>query len=689
MLADARKEEIQTAYRAWLESRGFKPRSGQRQMIADVARAVADDENRLCVVEAGTGTGKTAAYCLAAIPVAKAAQKKVVIATATVALQEQVLNKDLPDLKTNAKLDFEFTLAKGRRRYVCLKRLDDQLSFDKKAELSLFEEPSDTELEVYEALMRSFADNTWDGELDSWDEGIDSRLWSNVTTDHRGCANNRCGYFKQCPFFKARNALDTADVIVANHDLVLADLNLGGGVVLPEPEETVFVLDEAHHLPEKTQQHFTYTARIRATQQWLDQLNSSIGTMTQRFRRPDELLAATKKLAADTEVIAGLLNEVEGLVDSLTFAPYTDEQETSRFELGRVPASITEMCEPLSVYFRTLEDTLDTLHHQVQEVLDGDRSWQNAHEAEDWLPVVGQLVNRAREVHALFVDYANANSDGPLCARWVSRHQFDVGTDLELVSAPLDPGAILKRVLWERSHAAVCTSATLCAMGSFERFLERAGLDGDIPKRRIPSPFDFRTIATLYVPQMSTDPRNAAAHTEEIGEMLPKLLETEPSALVLFTSWRQMNGVLEALPKRIIDRCQVQGERSKQRLLDTHRQTVDAKAPSYLLGLASFAEGVDLPDDYCRHVIITKLPFSVPDDPLDQAFGEWLESEGRNPFYEVSVPDAALRLVQSCGRLIRHEKDHGRITLLDRRIVTARYGRAMLESLPPYKLEVE
>ncbi|HBP15333.1 MAG TPA: hypothetical protein DD457_09015 [Gammaproteobacteria bacterium] len=186
---------------------------------------------------------------------------------------------------------------------------------------------------------------------------------------------------------------------------------------------------------------------------------------------------------------------------------------------------------------------------------------------------------------------------------------------------------------------------------------------------------------------MNSDPRDVGLHTEELGQLIPKLLELEISALVLFTSWRQMQAVTEALPASVLNDCRIQGQGSKQKLLSEHKEKIDEGGPSYLFGLASFSEGVDLPDDYCRHVIIAKLPFSVPDDPIDQAFAEWLESEGRNPFVEVSVPEATLKLIQACGRLIRHEEDGGRITILDRRLLTRAYGRSIIESLPPYGRE--
>ena len=173
-----------------------------------------------------------------------------------------------------------------------------------------------------------------------------------------------------------------------------------------------------------------------------------------------------------------------------------------------------------------------------------------------------------------------------------------------------------------------------------------------------------------------------------MSELLPALIGDGPSALVLFTSWRQMFAVLDRMDQSLRPLLKVQGEGSKQALLEAHAEDVRAGTQSVLFGLASFAEGVDLPDDLCRHVIIVKLPFSVPDDPLDQAMAEWAEAQGRNPFYELSVPDAALKLVQACGRLIRHEGDWGRITLLDKRIVSKRYGRDLLASLPPYRLEL-
>jgi ATP-dependent DNA helicase DinG len=337
------------------------------------------------------------------------------------------------------------------------------------------------------------------------------------------------------------------------------------------------------------------------------------------------------------------------------------------------------MLEP----FAALNEELERAHDLLSEVQEGKLNWERSFEADDWLPAVGQLQTRAQAMLKLIETYARPDVEGAAQARWANRRPEDV----ELVSAPIEPGSILQQEFWTRSYAVILTSATLTAVGRFDRFLERSGLIGATAVR-IPSPFDFPRIASFVVPDMRTEPRDFEAHTAEVVQMLPELLGQEHAALVLFTSWRQMLAVLERLDDSVRRVLKVQGEGSKQALLEAHREDVQAGRQSVLFGLASFAEGVDLPDELCRHVVIVKLPFSVPDDPLDQAMAEWAEARGRNPFYELSVPDAALKLVQACGRLIRHEEDWGRITLLDRRIVTKRYGRDLLASLPPYRLDL-
>ena len=683
-LTDAVKDEIQIAYRTWLAARDFKPRRGQRQMIAQIARSLSADVDRIAVVEAGTGTGKTAAYCLAAIPLAQSLSKTIVLSTATVALQEQVILQDLPDIQQRAGLKFSLTLAKGRGRYLCLKRLDDHLKYTDQQEIPIFDATDEDHTVLYQEMLNRFSQGQWDGEVDSWAEGMSDSAWSGVTTDHRGCSNNRCSFFKQCPFFRARSHLEGSDVIVANHDLVLADLALGGGAVLPEPEDCIYILDEAHHIADKTQNHFSTNARVNGTIQWLDNVNKVLSSLAQRFGRPANLTSLATSAAAEADALTSHLHALSEGLNTLPFETKEEEREVYRFPQGDIPATLMDLSMALLPSMGKLCDVVEQARELLQEAVAGNTDWQNAYEAEDWLVPVGQLQSRALATRALFEDYSLGASRPRRYARWLNRNFYDV----EMVSAPIEPGNILQEVLWQRCYGAVCTSATLTALGRFDRFIERVGLQPDVSAAVIASPFNYPEVATFHVPAMQSDPRDFDAHTEEVIALIPDLLNRHVSALVLFTSWRQLNAVISGLPKTLAEGLLVQGEGSKQALLQEHRQRIDEGKSSYLFGVASFSEGLDLPGEYCRHVVIVKLPFSVPDDPVDQAIAEWAEAQGRNAFYEISVPDASLRLVQACGRLIRSEKDYGTISMLDKRIVTQRYGRALIESLPPFRLDL-
>ena len=222
----------------------------------------------------------------------------------------------------------------------------------------------------------------------------------------------------------------------------------------------------------------------------------------------------------------------------------------------------------------------------------------------------------------------------------------------------------------------------------FSRFLSQAGLDNTVEQLRLVSTFNFPEVATLNVPDLVSDPRDSDAHTEEVAKLLPGLVNEDQSALILFTSWRQLNGVIRLLPDSLSQLLLVQGDDAKQVLISRHRENVLKGKSSFLVGLASFAEGVDLPGKYCENVLIAKIPFALPNDPIEMTLASWIEQHGQNPFMVLSVPEAAFKLVQASGRLIRNEYDKGRITLFDERIINKRYGKMILNSLPPYRKEI-
>ena len=351
MLTDELKQQIQTTYSEFLKRKGLKPRYGQRLMIAEIAKSLAavkvdSDEkrtgdNHVCVIEAGTGTGKTLAYLLGVMPVAKALEKKVVLSTATVALQDQVINKDIPDLVRNSDFRFTYSLAKGRGRYLCLSKLDQLMTPGQEAgtNMALWEDfqqfaVDKEEAELFREMDKSVEARSWDGDRDSWPDAIADLTWRRVTNDHRGCTGRNCGFYEDCPFYFSRNDLYRSDLIVANHDLVLSDLAMGGGVVLPAPEDTIYIFDEGHHLPDKALNHFACSTQLRTTVSWLQDLNKMLESLEQTAVA-DSLASSVR---GSVEEIGEELNERLGLMVS-SLSPLADE--TDRMDGGAGQAGVS------------------------------------------------------------------------------------------------------------------------------------------------------------------------------------------------------------------------------------------------------------------------------------------------------------------------------------------------------------
>src|SRR5690606_33493382 len=303
---------------------------------------------------------------------------------------------------------------------------------------------------------------------------------------------------------------------------------------------------------------------------------------------------------------------------------------------------------------------------------------------ENHFPVVGTWQARAEANRELWASYATPDNPGSVPrARWLTPIDSSGAMDIEVCSSPILAARTLENSLWDKCCGSVVTSATITALGRFDRYQMRAGTPADSCYRVVPSPFDFAS-ATLEVPAWVIEANNAELHTQTLIDHLPDTLDPAEASLVLFSSRRQMLDVYEALPGEWRNLILLQGDSSRQEIINQHRAKIDLGGGSVIFGLASFSEGVDLPGDYCRHVVIAKLPFAVPDDPIEAALAEWVEARGGNAFMEITVPDAALKLVQACGRLLRSETDSGKITLLDRRIISKRYGKAILNSLPPF-----
>jgi ATP-dependent DNA helicase DinG len=422
-LSDALKQEIQQAYRDLLAGKGIRARYGQRLMIAEIARYMgeitADDGRRTsppatCVIEAGTGTGKTLAYLVAAVPVARALGKTLVISTATVALQDQIVLKDLPDLKQHTRLDFRWTLAKGRGRYLCMSRLEARLHDEGNGDsetmpLFLLEAQAGDEpgsRAFFEQMLARYGDRSWDGDRDHWPEQIPDDVWRQVTTDHRQCTNRHCSYFDSCAFFDARKELDQADVVVANHDLVLADLALGGGAILPEPENALYIFDEAHHLPDKALNHFAASVALNGTRQWLKQLSQALVKMQPFLAPGTQAVKTLDKIGTAARDLDLVLGRVYQEAETNTRWDFNEERRSAqwRYPEGELPDALAALAAEARVATATLVRHLGALADDVQAAFDERKEHDIDREtAEAWYPVIGAFHSRAEDQLRLWV----------------------------------------------------------------------------------------------------------------------------------------------------------------------------------------------------------------------------------------------------------------------------------------------
>lgn len=699
---DSLKQNIQSVYRRILEARGFLPRQGQRRMIAEIFNTLADrgEEGKgpVCVVEAGAGTGKTLAYLLATLPLAQESGLKVVVATVTVSLQEQLVNKDIPEIQQASGLQFAYALAKGRGRYLCRLKLENLLHGDdsRAALRDLFKEDlpdqQGSDPLLWEEMQQELEAGRWHGDRDDWKEPLATDRWQPLTAQRGECLGPRCRLYRKCCFYNARYELEEADCIIANQDLVLTDLALGGGVVLPAPEESIYVFDEAHHLPEKSNRHFAHSIHVRSEAAWLERSETIFKRMAeQQVLEP----GAVKEFSSLTPDLRNRLEMAHLLLQGM-LRPDSDSYRnrvTQTFSLGEAPPELRELAGTLANLFRQLESRLDRVREQLRDKMEDDGApageESDSATAETWFPFVGNLLDRAMTNRALWDSYAAEDEPGKApWARWLSFDQDDETADIGVSSSPVLAAENLQESLWRRCAGAVLTSATLSALGEFSMLRLRAGLPEHTRYLSIPSPFPFFEAASLEVPRMGCEPSDKQGHTDFIIRSLPRLLGPKAAALMLYSSRVQMHDVLAGLPEEWRKLVLCQDDHQKFELLRKHRARVDKGKSSIIFGLASFAEGVDLPGMYCTHVLIARIPFAVPTDPVEETLSDWFEKEQRNPFMELSLPQAAFRLKQACGRLLRSETDSGRITLFDERIVRKFYGKRILESLPPFRREL-
>lgn len=708
---------------------GLRDRPGQRLMAERVAHTFShadlgkpDDEGAvptraIAVIQAGTGVGKSLAYCAPAIAVALARGTRVLISTATVALQEQLVNKDLPALAAQMPQPFKFALAKGRGRYVCklkLERLagtgeaygeDDDL-FPEEAAAARPRHETEARMQFYASMAQALAQGGWDGDRDTLDVPPEPEVWSPVAAETHSCTGKHCPLFGSCTYFDKRKELVGAQVIVVNHDLLLSSL---GARVLPELDNSLLVLDEAHHLPATALDQFACSMDLsRLT--WIDRLASHglrIGQLVEVSEVAD-IPRHAAQLRQGLQDLARLVMDVYG--EALRNPPPAWGQARTRAPDARNPARVRV---PGGALPEALTAPLANLAHHAAGFLECLRAISKALKAEmrdkpdearrlsTLYAQIGMLAPRLEAVYdttqlllqdtPLPEEGAEA-TDAPRTipnAKWFTLEMDGELIALKAHASPILPGATLRRHLWGAVRGAVLTSATLTSCGSFDFFLRESGLHGDeaASTLEVHSPFDYAAQGTLVAAETRADPKDAAHFTAEmVDALMLDLALVDYGALVLFTSREQLRQAVDALPTDMRALVLVQTALPRTQLLARHRERVAQGQPSIIFGMQSFGEGLDLPGRLCESVFITKLPFAPPDDPVGETRAEWLRAVGRDPFSELVVPATAMRLAQWAGRAIRTEEDQAHVYCYDRRLTRTHYGQRLLKGLPPFTL---
>jgi ATP-dependent DNA helicase DinG len=600
---------------------GFEARPGQLQMAQLIERGFL--EGMHTIVEAGTGVGKSLAYLVPALR----SGKKIVISTGTIALQEQLYNKDIPLVTRALDIPARVTLLKGRNHYLCKQKLENM-----RADRLLA--PSRTMQQMWEWGTRTQTGDR--SELPFLPPGDE---WEQLDADADDCGGEYCEHFRECFFFKKRDEAKFADIVIVNHALFFLDLAMGGGLL---PPYDFVVLDEAHQCERWA------TAALTATLS-----RGTIGRMLRKLHR-----SYTVPGHFDAEFDRGL----RGFESALARVPG-----------DRYPLHANESAWPA---LETLRDSLYALENWLyanwHDALK--RKPQNDAEAERRR----DLAMRAILAHQATIERAQAPSDTAIA--WVER--ADADSSYQLNSAPYDVSEYLRGMLFDRTQSVVLTSATIAdnrsEEGAFE-FLKRSLGISEAQELVAPSPFDYPSQARLYVAPPELNPK-----TPHFAKLAAPLIEecldrSHGRAFVLFTSHARLREVYALVRERIAFPVRLQGELPRTHLLEWFRQTPNA----VLFATGTFWEGIDVVGEQLSCVIIDRLPFPSPADPLVQARIEALEARGLSGFDHYMIPSAIVRLKQGFGRLVRSKSDRGMVALLDGRAASSRYGSLILQALPP------
>ena len=665
----------------------YEDRPAQRELAAAIAELY--NEGGVGLLEAGTGIGKSLGYLVPALRWAAANGERTVVSTNTINLQEQLVGKDLPFLaRALDDQKVRFALLKGWRNYLCLLRLEQATSTG----MALFEESLGNEI----AAISAWAERTTDGSLSDLPAPPRAEVWDEVSAEPDLCTRIRCAHYDKCFLFAARRKAAQADVIVVNHHLLMSDVavrrisqNWDDSAVLPAYAR--LVVDEGHHMEDAAAAHLGATVTRRSLQRLFARLDRTgkgiLPALMMRLAEGKDLLSAASLDLATTRLQpavlaardrAGLVFDLLGALLEETGAPVmrlTDDFKHHRIWRSGLETALTELLGEIEM----LHDGLRV----VRERLETDEA-----RAEAVAPLLNELNGVARRMQnagdAIRRTLRPAD-DAEASVRWIEVRGKE--RNLAVTSVPLDLAPVLREDLFRRVRTAIVTSATLAAEQRFDFLGRRLGLDDPelLPRTALyPSPFDFPRNARLAVPTDAPAPNvDAAAHIQFVVRVVLDVATASDGGLfVLATSHRDVRLVAAELRARGVERrwpLLMHGDDGRDLLLRRFRESERA----ILVGTASFWEGVDVPGRALRGLVIAKLPFKVPNEPVTAAHCESIERTGGDAFRQYMLPHASLRLKQGFGRLIRTATDRGVIVLVDSRVISKSYGRTLLEALPP------
>jgi ATP-dependent DNA helicase DinG len=654
-------------------------RFSQREEQLKAAEKIIDsfNNNQIDFIEAGTGTGKSFAYLIPALFYNNINSSRIVVSTNTINLQEQLINKDLVIMSRILPFDFKAVLVKGRNNYLCLRKFKNfKKSFDKK------------EIEIDKKLFSELNDwkkTTKSGEKTEINFLLKSDIWNQIAAESDLCLNSACPFFQQCYFMKARKEVYKADILIVNHHLLLSDARLKfdtGSVdrgILPNFNH--LIIDEAHNIGDIATDHLGHPLYKPLLDKWLKRLSGDKNSLISEIREDisfflgsdqdrlrtlldSRVIPSSQKI---NDLIPQYFNELKAILDA-----DKDRKVTVNTKLKNSLKwkEFSETAEKLAGYLKNISIFLQKIYDQLYLDID-DNTDENEMKITSSIHRCQNLIER--------IEF-NLNSDDEDYVFWLESSYYRGSEQIVQKSAPVDAGKFLPELLWSKLSSLIFTSATITVADSFDYFYQSTGIK-KAEELKVESPFDYSKQAEFLIPVDFPEPGSDEFLKELVKNIYNIIVSSGGATLVLFTSYRMLNYCYNNLKDKAEEkgiRILSQSELSRNYIMKEFNSVYN----TVIFGTSSFWEGIDLPGDLLQYLVMVKLPFPVPGEPLYKAKENLLKDKGLNPFYNLALPEAVIRFRQGFGRLIRSKNDTGYIILFDRRIISRSYGDVFIKSLP-------